>query len=335
MVKWFMLSLVLAMHAQIVSANEVGNGGDYIASEFIARAHVVLAKMQADSDDLITPEQVQHLATAVLETGVESSDVPISDVFGRRVDARVVNDPANPGKKLIQLDRERWLQYLASRENIYRLVFHEYLWVIGIDDTNYRISIHLNVDDALSIEARTCGLHGSVDERIAACAKDVIEGGFGPLATKVITISRDDSLGHGDVPEVQKWLLVSRTPQKFQVWYDEANQLIWTELTGGSQPYNEANDLCRSSDSQLKASIPLNFRIPTRPDYERSSYSGLFSVFNRKGKAWTSSVHRPGGGLDTSYYVHYEGTWPSTDNGFGWTFESDYRFTRCVADWIR
>jgi hypothetical protein len=335
MCKWILLPFLVLMHAYAARANEVGNGGDYVAAEFIARAHVVLAKMQANSDNLITPEQVQNLGVAILEAGVESSDAPIMDHFGRRVDARVIDDPANPGKKLIQLDRERWLQYLASRENIYRLVFHEYLWVIGLDDTNYRISIHLNVDDTLSIESRACGLDGSMTERITACARDVIDGGFGPLATKVITVPRNDPLGTGEVPEVYTWRLVSRTPGKLQVWYDEHNQLVWTDLTSGSQPYGDANGLCRSSDSPLKASIALNFRIPTRPDYERSVEDGLLSVFGRKGKAWTSSDFRPGGGLDTSYYVHHEGTWPSTDNGFSWAFESDYRFTRCVADWLR
>lgn len=334
MLKWLMVVLVQAAFASGALANEVGNGGDYVATEFIARAHVVLAKLQDKADGLITLDQVQSLKIAILDTAVESSDVPISDRFGRRVDARVVDDPANPGKKLIQLDRERWLQYLASRESIYRLVFHEYLWVIGVDDTNYRISIHLSIDDTLSIESRTCGLQGSVDERIAACGRDVLDGGFGPLATKEIAPPSNDPLGGGDVPELHKWRLVSRSPQKLQVWYDETSQLVWTGLTSGSQRYDEALDMCHSPDSPLTVSIPVNFRIPTRHDYERSSYTGLLSVYVKKGKAWTSSVHRPGG-LDTSYYVHYEGTWPSTDSGFGWAFEQDYRFTRCVADWLR
>jgi hypothetical protein len=50
-----------------------------------------------------------------------------------------------PTKRLIKLNRSRWRELRRPTETQarLRLVLHEYLWISGVDDTNYELSEHL------------------------------------------------------------------------------------------------------------------------------------------------------------------------------------------------
>ena len=81
------------------------------------------------------------------ETAVEVVDDTLYDNQGVLRTAIVVLDPARPGKRKILVNRARWRDELAGSLDLWgfinvriRSVFHEYLWVIGVDDTNYHVS---------------------------------------------------------------------------------------------------------------------------------------------------------------------------------------------------
>lgn len=123
------------------------HGGDRIASLFVAKGYRVydyLASLTAE-EAVLNGDEMYAFLMALKRTRVDPVEGPLMDSVGDVVDARVLDDPLIPGQKLIQLDSQRWEEALSHGEDVYKLVFHEYLWVIGLDDQNYRISNKLRI----------------------------------------------------------------------------------------------------------------------------------------------------------------------------------------------
>ncbi len=142
-----LLSLVIAVlfygQVEALAGDRVGNGGDRIAAEFISRGYFLADRIESE---LISPKNRQDLLRAVQDTPVQVVNHDTIDIFGRIVDAIVIDDPIGPGK-LIQLNRAAWTRNFESTSGVLRLVLHEYLRVMDIDDDQYRISSQLNLAD--------------------------------------------------------------------------------------------------------------------------------------------------------------------------------------------
>lgn len=118
--------LLLAMNAW--AGNEHGNGGDSYSLEFVTLGRKMVREIRQNPDPRI-PE-------SALVVAVEVTDVVTKDKLelrGAEVDA--INYPA---QKRIELNRSRWKEYSEKQKTA--LVLHEYLGVIGVDDSRYEIS---------------------------------------------------------------------------------------------------------------------------------------------------------------------------------------------------
>lgn len=121
------------------------HGGDRLASIFVAKGYRIYDYLVRPStiDHILTAEQAADFFAALRSTRVEPVVGPLLASPGAIVNARNLEDPLFPGQKLIQLDQKIWETFFSRGDDVNRLVLHEYLWVIGIDDQNYQISNRL------------------------------------------------------------------------------------------------------------------------------------------------------------------------------------------------
>ena len=139
----------------MASGNEGPHGGDYVASQFIERGRVALNALRTSpaNRDLLSVADRDAVAVAIERTPVTSVSTSLIDQYGFEVDALTVSDIESPTGKLIQLNRARWETLLFHDAAVYQLAFHEYLWVIGADDSNYCISSRLEIQSPSSLPA--------------------------------------------------------------------------------------------------------------------------------------------------------------------------------------
>jgi hypothetical protein len=125
------------------------HGGDKLASLFIAKGYRIFDHLSAlgPEEAILMPQELDALLEALRTTRVDPVDHPLTDSAGDVVEARTSDDPLHPGRKLIELDRARWETSFSRGADVYRLVFHEYLWALGLDDGNYRLSNRLRLVD--------------------------------------------------------------------------------------------------------------------------------------------------------------------------------------------
>lgn len=167
--------------ASNLKADGVGNGGDYLSSEFIARGHKIYDYLRK-GNLILSREDLQEFADALPNTPVESTDEPLYDHNHIQVDARTIDNPNGLGK-MIQLYRPRWTDYHIRQSNVYKLVFHEYLWVLGLDDTNYRISNNLKLADGDLPLLR--GLPQGIYRGTGSWSNDLKQSGFYSTVTNI------------------------------------------------------------------------------------------------------------------------------------------------------
>jgi len=132
------LFLVLFPLGLAEAGNDNGNGGDGYAAEFVATAKTAVRLLKNHPTDESIPDygiDLKQFETAVKTTAVHSEERLFLD--DQEVDA--INYPQ---KKLIKISRSRWKELRSNDQEQarYRLVIHEYLFIIGIDDQQYRVS---------------------------------------------------------------------------------------------------------------------------------------------------------------------------------------------------
>ncbi len=128
--------LSLPVSAAIKDGNERGNGGDEYAKEFI-RAGLNVAQILETNP--IHGVDLELLRKAIRETKVNSR-VTLS-LRGNEVDAINYPDALNPR---ILLSRTAWDRLKDSPHRRDFLAFHEYLGIMGVDDSNYAYSLRLD-----------------------------------------------------------------------------------------------------------------------------------------------------------------------------------------------
>lgn len=137
MKKIFLLSLfvVTCLRSSLVFAVgwDHGNAGDAVSSEFILTGRDVLQRLEMLFENDKQAYDTTNLRIAVMNTEVVSEERVM--LKGHERDA--VN--YYPEKRLIKVSRTRWNDLRRSTETKarLRLVLHEYLWISGVDDTNF------------------------------------------------------------------------------------------------------------------------------------------------------------------------------------------------------
>lgn len=116
--------------------NERGNGGDEYSKEFVRVAYDVLESLAKDP---IAGVDNKALLAAIQKTKVNSRDS--LTLRGNEVDAINFPDAADPR---ILMSRAGWNRMKAERHRRAFLALHEYLAIMGVDDSSYQVSIQLD-----------------------------------------------------------------------------------------------------------------------------------------------------------------------------------------------
>ncbi|MBC7370723.1 MAG: hypothetical protein H7326_04105 [Bdellovibrionaceae bacterium] len=116
-----------------------GNAGDAYVSEFILSGRDVLQRLE-----LVFEKDKKAFDTSKLRAAIASTEVVSEEhvyLDGHERDA--VN--YYPNENLIKVNRSRWRELRRSTETKarLRLVLHEYMWISGVDDTNFHESERL------------------------------------------------------------------------------------------------------------------------------------------------------------------------------------------------
>jgi hypothetical protein len=125
----FFVLLLLLVSISTFAGNELGNGGDLVAQEFVAAGRKLVEELRKKPDPRIP--NVEELAKAV-ET-VKVSTAESLTLHGNEVDA--INFP---DEKHIDVSRSRWRDAPPGKRA--SLVLHEYLGVLNVPDKQYEIS---------------------------------------------------------------------------------------------------------------------------------------------------------------------------------------------------
>ncbi|MCX6126211.1 MAG: hypothetical protein NTV34_15875, partial [Proteobacteria bacterium] len=139
--KKFLVSVGLCVASlsgtMLKAGNSVGDGGQSLSLEFTRLGReVLLALSHTPSIEILNPEQLKEFEQQLNETRVDAVIGPILDNLGREVDARVTTDETYH-ERLIEINRTTWPRFISIRGRAHRLVFHEYLRILNIDDDNY------------------------------------------------------------------------------------------------------------------------------------------------------------------------------------------------------
>jgi hypothetical protein len=146
----FLMSLAVVLVAggkALALGNEGSGGGSGAAAEFAdlgynaAKAIVNLPGFPVSGD---------QLQAAVASTHVEFVDHSLRDPQGLEVDA--LNFPS---KSLVQVNLGRWQGMLFSAVSKYQLAVHEYLGILKIDDSGYKVS-QLVLSGGTKINSMVC-----------------------------------------------------------------------------------------------------------------------------------------------------------------------------------
>ncbi len=173
----------------LAHADRIGNGGDAVAQEFTFLATELITYMPyLPPSNVFSSAQKKAYTTATQETQVITQDHLM--LRGAEVDA--IN---YPDKKIIEVNRSRWTSLSsdpAARSQRQAVALHEYLWMAGIDDTNYAYSTPLYND---LMAAKTRWLSSPIAKNLAQAVCS------GTAARDLVTVQQ--ALTMGADPETQ------------------------------------------------------------------------------------------------------------------------------------
>lgn len=129
--------------------HSVGNGGSFLIQEFIYYGKKAAEVVKLQNSDHNEENDILELTDSqffevVSKTPIIVSSQPFLDNRGSEVDARLIEFR---GEKALELYDEPWLKRLAYPDKMFRLVFHEYLRVLGINDDQDQVSSKLNLEN--------------------------------------------------------------------------------------------------------------------------------------------------------------------------------------------
>ena len=139
--KLIILCFACVLASPGIAGNESGHGGGPFLLEFYHRARFVLEQFEADK--LVAEPKLQIYREALKELRVDMTDDTLPST------GRVIWDPERPGKRMVLLDRKKYLQAFADRRKVDLNLFvaHE-VWETKEQDINKEITQHLKFGEA-------------------------------------------------------------------------------------------------------------------------------------------------------------------------------------------
>jgi hypothetical protein len=128
---------ILAFSIQSFAWREVGNGGDYVRSQFLRVGEVVIKYLGE------TQEGQGLVSGFALDVAALSQTLDIAKIKVVEIDlvdntSSIVDAIGVPG--LILLNHDKWLNHFSLDREVYHLVFHEMLRSASVNDDNFVIS---------------------------------------------------------------------------------------------------------------------------------------------------------------------------------------------------
>ena len=143
--------------------DEVGNGGDTYAGEFVEIGYELVAHLRAHAFPEVTADE---LFNAVKNTSVVSKGE--LDLNGKPIDALNYPD-TNPSR--IEVSRVAWDRLKSRRDEKNRLVFHEYLGILRKDDSHYQIS--RKIIDRANVCSRTTAIKEKLEKEVGKPCQEI------------------------------------------------------------------------------------------------------------------------------------------------------------------
>lgn len=121
----------------VFAGNSVGNGGDFVAIEFVKTAQKVVSLLK-------TKKMSRELAEAVAQIDLHVGTTYVTSIRVLQLNGKDVDAINYPDENKITVSQIGWY-FIKQQEVTSRitLVLHEYLGVSGISDKEYQISLKL------------------------------------------------------------------------------------------------------------------------------------------------------------------------------------------------
>lgn len=147
-----------------VESTDRGNGGDEISQSFVEVGYKLVESLMKDP---VAGVDTEALLQAVKATRVFSEERLV--LRGTEVDAINYPDPQSPR---ILVSRSRWAAMEKSSHRRVFLAFHEYLGIMGLDDSSYQISSRL---DRAKVCERSPEVRKSIEKTLKKSCYRIIE----------------------------------------------------------------------------------------------------------------------------------------------------------------
>lgn len=139
--------LLLAFNLPCLAGPIASGGGDQYAAEFVQTGHFIVEWLKSTKVPQLDPRiTADAFEAAVNTTTVGTTDQPLV-LDGATKDA--INYPS---ERRIVISRDAWTRAATAYERNL-LVFHEYLGIMGIDDSSYQNSRMIQVVEGPEVQA--------------------------------------------------------------------------------------------------------------------------------------------------------------------------------------
>jgi hypothetical protein len=133
---WMWMSICLLAMGPLAKAGQESHGGDIAAAVFLTTAYELEQRLDTLSAADFPNDRLLVDYKRMIRAAFVSSE---EHVYRQGVEVDAINIPDIDAPRVI-VNRSRWLNPALNFEMRARLVFHEYLWLIGYDDDRYELS---------------------------------------------------------------------------------------------------------------------------------------------------------------------------------------------------
>jgi len=149
----FGVFFVLIFASSVHAGGEHSGGGEYRGLQFkgIGYALVDLLRGAKNVPNEIARLNFNRLKRTIDETGVECTDELLRPSPNGKIVPTLIKDALNtPSRKVIRFNLDSW-DMIPEGSRRTALVLHEYLGVMGVEDSDYRVSRHIYDHNALRL----------------------------------------------------------------------------------------------------------------------------------------------------------------------------------------
>ncbi len=251
-----------------------GNAGDAFSAEFLFSGRDILQRLE-----LIAANGKPLMETANLRKAMETTVVASEErVYLDGIERDAVNYPS---KKLIKISRTRWKDLRQAAETSARLtlVLHEFLWMSGVDDTNFVQT--QRIIEALKIPPYSPSIWLNVPGRAFAVVECAGKSADGSLVTVLVNTKG-----------------VTKAPDHGEVQVQKAGNKFGYRFGGEVISQFFENDDAEKNWATVGLGAYIQSEFPVNLKYDGPNY-----VDQDLGAVLESGAHSPGGTTNKSNYM--------------------------------